>query len=75
LVADFALPIGGIQESWNSSGESGGMVGDRELPGVREKDRDDFAGLESGGDESAGKGFDVFAVFGVGKAAVAGRVN
>jgi len=51
------------------------VIGDRELPGVGEKDRDDFAGLEPRGDESASEGLNVVAVFGVRETAVAGRVN
>ena len=75
LEADFALAIGGIQKRRNASGESGGVVGDGEFPGIREKDGDDFSGFESGGDESAGEGFDEFSVFGIGEATVAGGID
>ena len=75
MVANFALPVGGIQESWNCSGERGGMIGNRELPGVGEKDSDDLAGEEPGCHKSAGQGFDMAPIFGVCEPAVAGRVN
>ena len=51
------------------------MVGGGEFPGVREEDGDDFAGFESGGDQAAGEAFDGFAIFGIGEAAVDGRVE
>ena len=51
------------------------MIGGAEFPGVGQEDGDDFAGLESGGDQSAGEGFDGLAIFGIGEAATAGSVD
>jgi hypothetical protein len=51
------------------------MVGSAELPGVGEKDGDDFAGFEADGDESAGQRFNHLAVFSVGEATIAGSVD
>ena len=51
------------------------MIGDGEFPGVREEDRNDFSGRESGGDQAAGKGFDEAAIFGESETAIAGSIN
>ena len=75
MITGFALTIGRIQQRGYGSGEGGGVVGGAEFPAITEKDGNDIAWLESGGDESTGQGFDGFAVFGVGDAAVAGGVN
>ena len=74
-MTNFAFAVGGIEEGRNCSSESGGVVGDGELPGIGEENRDDFARLESGAYKSAGQGFDQLAVLGVGEAAVARRID
>jgi hypothetical protein len=51
------------------------VIGDGEFPGVREEDRKDFSGGESGGDEATGKGFDKAAIFRESETAIAGSVN
>ena len=51
------------------------MIGDGEFPGVREEDRNDFAGSESSGDEAAGEGFDEAAIFGESETPIGGSVN
>ena len=60
---------------WDASGERGRVIGDGEFPGVGEEDSNDFSGIESGGDEAAGKGFDKAAIFGESKTAIAGSIN
>jgi hypothetical protein len=51
------------------------VVCDGELPRVGEKDGDDFSGLETGGDETMGKGFDEGCIFAIGDTAVRGGVD
>jgi len=51
------------------------VIGDGELPGVREKDGHYFSGSKSGGDEAAGKGFDQTAIFRISDTAIAGSVQ
>ena len=75
LIADFALAVGGIEESGDASGECSRVIGDGEFPGVREEDGNDFSGSESGGDEATGEGFDEAAIFGEREAAIGGSVN
>src|SRR5690242_18599566 len=68
LVAELAFAIAGIDGSWDSSGEGGGVVGGGKFPAIGEKDADDFTGPDSGCDETTGNALDAFAIFGVGKA-------
>ena len=75
LIADFALAVGWVEQSGNGSGELDGMERDAELPGVRQEDGDDFAGLEAGGNQPVGDGFDGVSIFGIGQAAAAGSVD
>ncbi len=75
LIADFALAVGGIEESGDASGECSRVIGNGEFPGVREEDGNDFSGSESGGDEATGEGFDEAAIFGEREAAIGGSVN
>ena len=75
LKADFALAVSGVQQRRDCSGESGGVIGDGELPGVGEEDGDDFAGVEAGGDEAVGQRLDELSIFCIGEAAAAGSID
>ena len=75
MIAHLALAIRRIEKCGDTSGESRGVIGDGELPGVGKEDSNDFSRGESGGDKATGEGFDKAAIFGEGETAIAGSVN
>ena len=75
LKANLTLAVGRIQQRGDAAGQSYGVIGNCELPRVGEENGDNFARLQTGGDQAVRQRFDKGAVFGEGEPAVHRRIN